>query len=218
MAPDGMSSSLLRRSTAFPLVTPGLVTSMPAFAGHRHGQFLPKAGAVDLLVHLLRIVLRQIDGKLVHCGVDGVQIRHIGNAVVEVAVYGIIAPVTGAQVGVLQPADHKGIPVFLRAGRQPVPDLRLHAGDEQVFAAPAHSAAVVGHQKGLLQHRSKHLFQLVQRPPAGSREQDILSGQLLHKMQKVRRQLTVPVQQGRVHVRRDQTNAVHRAPPVIPCS
>ena len=138
--------------------------------------------------------------------------------IVATAVYGIIAPVTGAQVGVLQPADHKGIPVFLRAGRQPVPDLRLHAGDEQVFAAPAHSAAVVGHQKGLLQHRSKHLFQLVQRPPAGSREQDILSGQLLHKMQKVRRQLTVPVQQGRVHVRRDQANAVHRAPPVIPCS
>ena len=184
----------------------------PVSACHCHRECTAISGvecAVDPVEGFLRVVVGQIDGKLIRRRFHRSQVIHVFHPGIKILENFIVFLVLLFRVGRLQSAQKAHVSGLLCAAGQLPPALGRHFGHKQVFPLPAGSAAVVANENDLLQQIGEHRFQCVQRPPAGGGKQDALPGQCTDGLGKLWRQLAVPVQKGRVHVRCDQANAVH---------
>ena len=184
----------------------------PVSACHCHRECTAISGvecAVDPVEGFLRVVVGQIDGKLIRRRFHRSQVIHVFHPGIKILENFIVFLVLLFRVGRLQSAQKAHVSGLLCAAGQLPPALGRHFGHKQIFPLPAGSAAVVANENDLLQQIREHRFQCVQRPPAGGGKQDALPGQCTDGLGKLWRQLAVLVQKGRVHVRCDQANAVH---------
>ena len=166
--------------------------------------------AVGPVEGFLRVVVGQIDGKLIRRRFHSGQVIHVLHPGVEVLEHGIVSFIPLFRVGRLQSAQKAHISGLLRAPGQLPPAFGRHFGHKQILALPAGRAAVIANEDDLLQQFREHGLQRVKRSAAGGGKQDALPGQCADRFRKIRRELAAFVQKGRIHVRRDQANVVHR--------